>query len=155
MKNNHPYLAFVIIALTLLSVSCGSENGNHQQAGEGLSDEQGVRKSLSKRYRAIVFPPKSVPTKKIFTYNLDRMLVNTDGRPVLFKGYLDDIYTDDDEIIVQFVTCLSDELWDDRRVFFRLKCKQEDIEPILANPPKWENFHEQWLLKEKDFLVVW
>jgi hypothetical protein len=159
-----------LITVSVLFVSCDSreEKGSQtsQQQEEWKQKIKVLKTTLINRHNAIVFPPKDFGTRKVFTYNLQIFLINKDGRPVLFDGTLEDITKDNDHFTIHFSSYLAEyelpglqslgRLFDERRIRFHLKCKYEDVKPLLDNPPKYEDEILDMLLfsKKEEFCVV-
>lgn len=141
-----------LITVSVLFISCDSseEKGRQtsQKQEEWKQKVKDVKTTLISRHNAIIFPPKGFGKRKVFTYNLQKLLINKDGRPILFDGTLDDITKDNDHFTVHFISYLAkyaeyevpalqllSNILDERRVRFHLKCKYEDVESLLDNPP--------------------
>jgi hypothetical protein len=101
-------------------------------------------------------PPPDFAQRKVFTHNVQKLLVNQDGKPVLFDGFLDDITKDGDQFVVHFTSRLSNDTSYDRTVRFHLRCKYDDVQSLLEEPPEYRDVSKYLFLKgvQKDFLVV-
>lgn len=147
-------LSILSICLALIQSSCDRDNGSKQLADTGNriaeKTEQEIERTrienaLISQYSPIFFPPKEYSEIKVFTYNLQRYLLRG-SKPVLFKGFLNDITDEDGQIIVHISTSLfyddSFDLYphsfDERRINFHLKSKSETVQYLLRNPPKEE-----------------
>lgn len=155
MKKRNFYMAGIIICVSALLLSCNSKeyDGSEREWEEKFRN---LKTTLINRYRPIWFPPQNFAEKRIFTYNLQELLVNQDGKPVLFDGFLDDITKDGDQFFVHFTSRLSDDASYDRTVRFHLRCEYGDVRSLLEKPPEYRDVSKYLFLKgiQKDFLVV-
>ncbi len=153
MKKYSLSVLWCLISISSLQISCSSKGEKETRKSERKEVwEQKVkdlRTTLINRHNPIVFPPKDFGKRKVFTYNLQKLLINKSGRPVLFDGTLDDITKDNDHFTVHFSSHLAEYevpglpslgriLLDERRIRFHLKCRYEDVKSLLDSPPKGE-----------------
>jgi len=89
--------------------------------------------------------------------HLQELLIQQDGKPVLFDGFLDDIIKDGKQFAVHFSSRLSHDSLDDRTVRFHLKCKYGNVRSLIEKPPKYQRSSKYLFLKgiQKEFLVVY
>ncbi|KPK24422.1 MAG: hypothetical protein AMK69_16160 [Nitrospira bacterium SG8_3] len=149
------YVAGLLACVAALLLACGpKEHEPSQQKWE--QKIAGLKASLITRYHPIEFPPRDFTERKVFTCNLQELLVGQDGKPFLFDGFLDDITKDGKEFAVHFTSRLSYDASDDRTVRFHLKCEYGDVKSLIENPPKYRRVSKYLFQKgiQKDFLVV-
>jgi hypothetical protein len=149
------YMAGVLICISILLLACGPKE--HEPSGQRWEKEvRGVETSLLTRYNPTEFPPRDFTERKVFTYNLQELLLGEDGKPVLFEGFLDDITKEGKQFAVHFTSRLSNDSSDDRTVRFHLECQYSDVRLLLEKPPKYQDLSKYLFLKgiRKDFLVV-
>lgn len=155
MKKKNLYMAGVVICVLALLLCCSSEEYDDS---EQLWEERvrNLETTLVNRFDPVRFPPLDFAKKKVFTHNLQKLLVNQDGKPVLFDGFLDDITKDGDQFVVHFTSRLSNDASYDRTVRFHLRCKYDDVQSLLEEPPEYRDVSKYLFLKgvQKDFLVV-
>jgi hypothetical protein len=148
-------MAGIFTCVSILLLAC--EPREHEPSGQEWEKKvRDVETSLMTRYNPTEFPPRDFTERKVFTYNLQELLIGEDGRPVLFEGFLDDITMDGKQFSVHFISRLSYDSSDDRTVRFHLKCQYGDVRRLLKKPPKHERLSKYLFLKgiRKDFLVV-
>jgi hypothetical protein len=87
---------------------------------------------------------------------LRELLIQKDGKPVLFDGFLDDITKDGKQFTVHFSSRLSHDSLDDRTVRLHLKCQYGNVRSLIEKPPKYQRSSKYLFLKgiRKEFLVV-
>ena len=149
------HMAGVLACVAVLVLACGPKE--HAPSGQEWEKKvRWVETSLMTRYNPTAFPPRDFTEKKVFTYNLQELLIGEDGKPVLFEGFLDDITKDGKQFAVHFTSRLSHDSSDDRTVRFHLKCQYGDVRRLLEKPPKHQGLSKYLFLKgiRKDFLVV-
>jgi hypothetical protein len=149
------YMAGVLTCVSILLLACASKE-NEQSGQKWEKKVRGVETSLMTRHNPTEFPPRGFSERKVFTYNLQELLIGEDGKPVLFEGFLDDITKDGKQFAVHFTSRLSNDSSDDRTVRFHLKCQYGDVRLLLEKPPKYQGLSKYLFLKgiRKDFLVV-
>ncbi len=148
-------MAGVLTCVLILLLACASKE-NEQSGSNWEKKVMGVETSLMTRYNPTDFPPRDFTERKVFTYNLQELLIGEAGKPVLFEGFLDDITKEGKQFAVHFTSRLSNDSSDDRTVRFHLKCQYGDVRPLLEKPPKYQGLSKYLFLKgiRKDFLVV-
>jgi len=149
------YMAGVLTCVAVLLLACGSkEHAPSEQEWE--QKVRAVKTSLITRYNPTEFPLRDFTERKVFTYNLQEILIGEDGKPILFEGFLDDITKDGEQFAVHFTSRLSHDSSDDRTVRFHLKCQYGDVRRLIEKPPKHQRLSKYLFLKgiRKDFLVV-
>jgi hypothetical protein len=155
MKKKNIYMAGVVLCVSALLLSCSSKeyDTSEQQWEEEVKN---LKTTLINRYNPIRFPPQDFAQRRVFTHNLERLLVNQDGKPVLFDGFLDDITKDGNQFLVHFTARLSSDASHDRTVKFHLRCTYSDVQTLLEKPPEYRDVSKYLFLKgvHKDFLVV-
>ena len=163
MRKNNSYIIILLLSVSLHFLSCtSSQNGNESRISKDEQKQEvqqkinEIRTDLVNRYNPIIFPPKDFSNRKIFTYTLQKLLINDKGRYVLFEGNLDDITREQDSFVIHFNSCISDDFLDDRKIKYHLKTNYEDIKFLIEDPPKHDymtNFLISWGL-QKDFFIV-
>ena len=147
-------MGFVIFVSAVL-LSCSSKDyDTPEQAWEERF--RNLEATLTERYQPVRFPPGNFAERRVFTYNLQTLLVNEGGRPVLFDGFLDDITKDEDQFIVHFTSRLSHDDSDDRTVRFHLKSDLGDVESLIEQPPDYSDSSKYLFLQgiRKYYLLV-
>jgi hypothetical protein len=140
MKNNRLGSLLLIISILLFLPSC--DTGEEEKARQALqikNDQRTkeIRNGLLARHKPIWFDPKKFGEKKIFTYHLQNLLINSDDRPLMFSGYPDDIIKEGEKFIVRFRVPLGELL--ERNVVFILSCQYEDVKEAIQHPiDDWE-----------------
>jgi len=149
------YMAGVLTCVPILLLACGPKE--HEPSRQDWEKKvRDVETSLMMRYNPTEFPPRDFTERKVFTYNLQELLIGEDGRPLLFEGFLDDITKEGKQFEVHFTSRLSHDSSDDRTVRFHLKCQYGDVRRLIEKPPKHQRLSRYLFLKgiRKDFLVV-
>jgi hypothetical protein len=145
----------VLACVAVLLLACGSRE---YEPSEQKWEQKivGVKTSLITRYHPIEFPPRDFTERKVFTYNLQELLIGQDGKPLLFDGFLDDITKDGSQFAVHFTSRLSYDDADDRTVRFHLTCEYNDVRLLIEKPPEYRRVSKYLFQKgiQKDFLVV-
>ncbi|KPK22019.1 MAG: hypothetical protein AMK69_20625 [Nitrospira bacterium SG8_3] len=145
----------VLACVAALLLACGP---SEYEPSEQKWEEKivGVKTSLINRYHPIEFPPRDFTERKVFTYNLQELLIEQDGKPVLFDGFLDDITKDGKQFAAHFTSRLSYDDADDRTVRFHLTCEYNDVRSLIEKPPEYRRVSKYLFQKgiQKDFLVV-
>jgi hypothetical protein len=150
-------LLSVCVALVL---SCGPQEGRapDQEQAPLKRKIRKTRRKLIRKYDPIVFPSRVFSKRKLITYDLQKLLITEERRPVLFAGFFDDITEEDGEFEIHFSSTFSYgpvlSLLDKRRVRFHLTSDQESVQSILDNPPDLDTFYSRLLSGQKDFFVV-
>ncbi len=163
-QQNINYPLILAIVLFFLCLSCDSQGKREfkpelEEAKKKieLQQKRAIMNTLINRYDPILFPPKNLEGKKIYTYNLRKLLIREDKKPILFIGMLDDITEKYSDFFVHFTRILSKNvLFDKRRITLHLKCRYEDVKSLIENPPNygWLNLRFSYLLAEDYFFVV-
>lgn len=140
MKRRIQFPLYGSICIALLLLSCGSREHEKRELQQELweSKVNEVQTNLINHYNPIVFPPKDFSERKIITYNIEKLLINKDGRPVLFEGLFDDITRDGDQFFIHFLSLVSLDYFDDRRIQWNLKCEYAQVKSIIDNPPAFD-----------------
>ena len=149
------YMAGVLAFVVVLVLACGPKE--HAPSEQELEQKvRGVKTGLITRYNPTEFPPRDFTERKVFTCNLQELLIGENGKPILFEGFLDDITKDGEQFAVHFTSRLSHDSSDDRTVRFHLKCQYGDVRRLIEKPPKHQRLSKYLFLKgiRKDFLVV-
>jgi len=155
VKKVNFYMTGVLTCVAVLLLACGSNE--HEKSGRKWEQKvSGVKTRLITRYNPTEFPPKDFTERKVFTFNLQELLIQQDEKPVLFDGFLDDITKDGKQFAVHFTSRLSHDSLDDRTVRFHLKCKYGDVRSLIERQPKYQRLSKYLFLKgiRKEFLVV-
>jgi hypothetical protein len=145
----------VLTCVAVLLLACGSKE--HEPSEQEWEQKiVSLKNSLTTRYDAIEFPPRDFTERKVFTYNLQKLLIGQTGKSVLFDGFLDDITKDGKQFAVHFTSRLSYDDADDRAVRFHLKCEYADVRSLIEKPPRYQRVSKYLFQKgiRKDFLVV-
>ena len=141
------YLLVILISIPFLLISCDLQGKREietkkQEAKQKIQQEQKkirtIMMDLIERHNPILFPPKNLSQQKIFTYNLQKVLIHESKKPVLFIGELEDITKNGNDFIVHFNCRFSQEFFDRRRIRLHLKCRYEDVNFLIENPPKYD-----------------
>jgi hypothetical protein len=155
MKKKNLYMAGVVICVSALLLSCSSEE--YDDSGQEWEERfRNLETTFMNRYHPVRFPPPDFARRKVFTHNVQKLLVNENGKPVLFDGFLDDITKDGDQFFVHFTSRLSNDASYNRTVRFHLRCGYGDVQSLLEEPPEYRDVSKYLFLKgvQKDFLVV-
>jgi hypothetical protein len=155
MKRKSVLILGAVIVFAALLPACDSRK--QEKTSERWDEKlQAFGAIWADRYDAVVFPPKSFAHRRIFTENLRSLLINQEGRPVMFDGFLEDIAEQGDQFYVQFISRLSHVPADERSVRFYLSCDYEDVQTFLEKPPESDLMSRYLFLRgiRKDFLVV-
>ena len=145
----------VLTCVTVLLLACGSKE--HEPSEQEWEQKiVSFKNSLTTRYDAIEFPPRDFTERKVFTYNLQELLIGQTGKSIVFDGFLDDITEERKEFAVHFTSRLSYDDADDRTVRFHLTCEYNDVRSLVEKPPKYRRVSKYLFQKgiQKDFLVV-
>lgn len=158
MKKRTLYVIWILIGVSMLFQSCGSkEQEKSKQKQEWEQRVKDLKTTLINRYNPIEYPPQDFSKRKVFTYNLQKILVNGNRRPVLFDGFLDDITEDRGQFFVHFICRLSEDFLEQRTIWFHLKCKYEQVKFVTDSPPEYDLILSDFLFlsgQQRDFLVV-
>lgn len=152
---------WIIVSLVLASgplvLSCGS----HEEKSikdQRRKEVRKIRRALIMRYNPTKFPSHVFGKRKVITYNLQRLLINEEGRPVLFAGHLDGITKEGDLFEIHFSSWFyhgpTVSLLDRKRVRFQLKGDYDTVKSVIENPPELGETSDDSFIAEKDFLVV-
>jgi hypothetical protein len=152
---------WIIVSLVFVSgpliLSCGSREENSIK-DQRRKEIRKIRRALIKRYNPTKFPSHVFGKRKVITYNLQRLLINEDGRPVLFSGHLDGITKQGELFEVHFSSWFSQgptvSLLDRKQVRFQLQGDYETVKSVIENPPELDETPDDSFVAEKDFLVV-
>lgn len=145
----------VLTCVTVLLLACGSKE--HEPSEQEWEQKiLSLKNSLTTRYDAIQFPPRDFTERKVFTYNLQELLIGQTGKSIVFDGFLDDITKERKEFAVHFTSRLSYDDADDRTVRFHLTCEYNDVRSLVEKPPKYRRVSKYLFQKgiQKDFVVV-
>jgi len=144
-----------LLCVSLLLLSCGPKD-RKEPTQRWEQEIQEITQALVVQHHPVRFPPEGYAERKVFTYNLKRLLANNEARPVLFDGFLDDITEQENQTIAHFTCRLSHDPSEDRTVRFHLKCSHSDVKSLLNYPPAYHRLARYLFLKgiRKDFLVL-
>jgi len=152
MKPKH-ISVLLTTALCLIS-ACWN---NSEKVSEYEKREKEAKAQFISRFshlNPIIFTPDAFSNKKIFTYTLQKLLLDEDGRPVVFDGYLDDITKVEKQFIIHFTGVIGNDESDGRRIRFHLKCDYEDVKQLIENPPEYDPLLYDLRFLNKDFLII-
>ena len=108
MLRKRLYMTGVVTFVSAMLLSCSSKD--HDTPEQAWEEKfRNLEANLTERYQSVRFPPRDFTERRVFSYNLQKLLVNEDRRPVLFDGFLDDITKDGDRFIVHFTSRLSED----------------------------------------------
>jgi hypothetical protein len=143
----------IFLGVSMLSCDSGGPDQSRMRWNERLAAFEQARVD---QYDAIRFPPQSFAGRRVFMLNLQSLLMNQDGRPILFNGFLEDITREEGQFYVHFTSRLSNEVSDRRTVQFHLRCGYDDVRALLEKPPEHDSVSRYLFLRgiRKDFLVV-
>lgn len=138
------FIIFLMIFVSLLQFSCVSKQEKNERLLEQQKKEwerrvNEMRAILIKRYNPIVLPLDELQNQRVFTYTVQRLLINEDKRPVLFDADIDDITQQGDNLTLQFNSYLTKRdigfgPMGDIEIKFHLKASFEDIKPFIEIP---------------------
>ncbi len=98
------------------------------------SQKEIIIKELAEKYDALVGWNKDIR----YTIQLQELLVNS-NKPVLFTGYVDDVFRKDDQYYIRFRTD-----WDwwisENQVYFVLKCDSDKVLEVINKRVKYDNY---------------
>lgn len=167
MKKNSLLFLGTLVLIFVFLCSCELNKGGTKEAEQkavqkSIRKRENIKATLINHYDPILFPPKSFKDKKVFTYDLQKLLTSDPQKLILFSGNLEDISKDGDQFIIQFSTTLigNDEesdplrlllLRDEERVRFHLKCNYENVSQLIEKSPKRDYFQ---FFEERGFFVV-
>lgn len=158
MKKKSFYSVVVLLVFSLLFLSCDSKKQKRSKAEQEWEQKvKDLKTTLINRYNPIEYPSQDFSERKVFTYNLQKILVKGNRRPVLFDGFLDDITEDRGQFFVHFICRLSEGFLEQRTIWFHLKCKYEQVKFVTDNPPEYDLILSDFLFlsgQQRDFLVV-
>jgi hypothetical protein len=147
----------LVLACSPFILSCGS----HEE--KSIKDQhrkeiRRIRRALIEQYNPTKFPTHIFGKRKVITYDLQRLLISKDGRPVLFAGNLDGITKEGALFEIHFSSWFfhgpTVSLLDRKRVRFHLKGDYDTVKSVLEDPLELDEASDDSFIEEKDFLVV-
>ena len=180
MKQNKSNSQIFKLGLVLMCIGVlagcgffGESEYERKQREQYLKKEQNtVRKKaqlqvLQNKYNATLFPPNNISYGD-FTYKFQQYFMSNEDKNIIFKGDVDDIWSDNGDIFIEFVCSLADSfsigdiILSDYRdgIVFRLKVGDIDVHNIRKKPDDYEydydiirDFFDQFI-REKHLIVA-
>lgn len=151
----------LVATCSYLISGCGPsyEEKEKQRKDELQKQQQQERtfiEDISRKYDAMLFPPADVKDN-LFTYELQRILKGNTGRPILFRGYLEDIEEVGNGVIVEFSSSINGGIGDitgSSIVLFRLEASPAQTEVLIGETRTDPLMRQLRFLLEPDYLVV-
>jgi hypothetical protein len=108
-----------------------------QTAKKQAEQKKNQVKELENKFNATYFPPKEISYGD-FTYKYQQYFRNNKGKNIIFKGDVDDIWSEKDSIYIEFVCTLTDSfnlvdmILNDYKdgIVFRLKAGEKDVQNV-------------------------
>ena len=156
MVTSRKFFCIFLLCFACSITGCGPsyEERQTKKEAERKADAKILYDQISKKYDVISFPPEGLGSAA-FTYELQRFLTSVAERPVIFKGYLEDIENTDRGIIVEFLCPLGEHLFADKATIrFRLTADEANIKQFLDVTREDPMFYSIRYFDEPDYLVV-
>jgi hypothetical protein len=110
MQNRSLCLFYLLVLI--LVCGCGNQNATHNdseirksQLEEQRRQDQKVIEQLMEKTGAVYFPPSG---SNSFTYDLQSFIKKNKDKPLIFRGYLEDILYEDEKVYAEFICPLMD-----------------------------------------------
>lgn len=153
----------VLLGLVLLATSCGPSWEDRQAKKESKRKElvrkqevelQKIAGQILEKHNAIYFPPKALQTNA-YTYELQKFFQNSEGRSILFRGYLEDIERTDRGTVIEFLCPLGEDFFTDKRaVRVKLSLSDNQVERFIEGKREELVHHSLRYLYEPGYFVV-
>ena len=135
------FILIILFCLAFFIIGCGPSYEERQAKKEAetqelISEKEAKIKILSdqisEKHNAISFPPENIGATS-FTYEIQRFLSSNPDKPVLFKGFLEDIETMGNSVVVEFLCPLGKEFFINKTAIrFRLIIAEEKLKQLLS-----------------------
>ena len=131
-------ILIVSVSLSLFSTGCGQSY--EEREAKKAEERERIRKNeekeklaidqLAKKHNAIYFPPKTLGVDS-FIYEFQEFFKIHSKKPILFKGYLEDIEQTKNGIIVEFIDPLGSFYLNKKAIHFILTISESSVKPFL------------------------
>ena len=159
MKNSNYLLPLTMaISIALFTAGCGpsKEEERKELIQKDKEEEKRVIDQLANKYKAIFFSPRGLGTTT-FTYEIQEVITTHSQKPLIFKGYLEDIQRTKDGIIIEFVYPLRDGenyFFDSKSLRYRLIISEDSVKQFIKGGRKDPMSHLFRYLSGPDYYVV-
>ena len=161
----YPNLIFlaVVLSLTFSVTGCGSSY-EERQAKKETERKELIRKEkakekreidqITKKHNAVYFPPEDLDAAA-FTYELQKFFNKHSDKPIVFKGYLEDIEEEGSDIIVEFICPLGENYFlHHTAIRFRLTVSESRVKQFLEVKREDPLLHSLRYFYGPDYFVV-
>ncbi len=139
IKNVVLYLIFVAIVVGGYFIFFSNENSQEEQKAEKIEevDERDMlANELAQKYNAVIDWQENLD----YTLEVQERIVI--DRPVLFQGYVDDIFSRNDQIFVRFFSSF----WSPADFILELECSRPIVDKILAQKENFLGYFDEYAI---------
>jgi len=153
----------ILTIFIFLQLGCGpsfeerqakKENARKEQLQAMNEKENRFIAATAAKYNAVYFPPSGL-TNNAFTYELQEFVRLNSDKPLIFKGYLDDIERTNKGIVVEFVCPVGkDYFFTGKTITFRLGISDNAVGPFLHKKRQEPYLRKIRFFQQPEYLVI-
>ena len=155
---------FIILFCFSFSMTGCGPSYEERQAKQETERKELIRKKeekirilaeqISEKYNAVSFPPEGSGATA-FTYEFQRFLSTNAEKPVLFKGYLEDVERAERDIVAEFLCPLGQDFYVNKTAIrFRLTAAEEKVKQFLSVKREDPMFRSLRYFSEPGYFIV-